>query len=147
LDQRLQQQNWNAGLSQVVGHTSAHFQPVAEARPLNVEIARQQLELAVERDLLSGAELQSLPEQVAQARNHVVGLVGVVMHHLGDGIQRVEEEVRLQLHVEQLQLRFGKTCLEMLSLAAATVVLQPVCGGNDGRVDEELEGQRADQQI
>ena len=69
------------------------------------------------------------------------------MDHLGDGVQGIEEEVRLELHAEQLQPRLGEARLEVLALAAAPVVLDPVGGGDDRAVDHEVERQRADQPV
>ena len=71
-------------------------------------------------------------------RDHRVGLVGILVHHLGDGVQRVEEEVRLQLHAEQLQPGLGQLRLEVLALAAAPVILDAVRRGDDGDVDGEV---------
>jgi hypothetical protein len=46
--------------------------------------------------------------------------------------------MRLELHVEQLQARFGEPSFELFPLAAAPVVLQAVGPCHDGRIDDEL---------
>ena len=52
-------------------------------------------------------------QQVAQPRQHGVGGLDVAVHQRRDGVERVEQEVRVQLALQRLQLRFGEPRLEL----------------------------------
>ena len=61
-------------------------------------------------------------EQRGQPGHHQLGLCGVVLDEREDRIQRVEQEVRLQLRLDGHQLRFASRHLE-----DRFVPLPPLC--------------------
>ena len=76
---------------------------------LDRQIQAQEFQLPPERHLLRLDVVERDPEQIAEPRNHGFGLRRPLLldqHH--DGAERVEEEVRLQLHLERAQLRGGQ---------------------------------------
>ena len=83
------------------------------ACPLDVDVAIEQLELFLQRDLVRGTDVERFAQQLAERRDHAVGGGGILVHELGDGVERVEKKVRVQLHFEQLQPGAGEPRLEL----------------------------------
>ena len=57
--------------------------------------------------------LERQPEQVAQPHERAIGGLDVAVHQRRDGVQRVEEEVRVELLLERLELGFDEPRLEL----------------------------------
>ena len=57
--------------------------------------------------------LQRDAQQIAQLRDHVVGGIDVAVHQRRNRVERVEEEMRLQLPLQRLQLRFDEMRFEL----------------------------------
>ena len=107
------------GASRVSGCTSnATVETVAEARLLDLEVLGQEVELLLERHFLHADASQREAQQVAEPRQHRVGGVDVAVHQRRDGVQRVEQEMRLQLPLQRLQLRLDQPRLELRWRAA-----------------------------
>ena len=97
--------------------------------------------------------LQAQAQQIAQLGQHLVGGVDVAVHEGGDGMQRVEEEVGLQLVAQDLQSRPGQVILQLrgaqLTLAHGPLVLDRVHHSDHQRqhqafVEEALDQVRLD---
>ena len=58
------------------------------------------------------------PQQIAEPREHGVGGVDVAVHQRRDRVQRVEQEVRVQLPLQRLQLRFGEARLSCAAVSS-----------------------------
>ena len=122
--------------SRTCGSTSiSRRQAVAEARALDVEVAVEELKLLPERHLLRGRRVERQAQEVAEPRDHLVGRVRVGVDERGDGVQGVEEEVRVELHLQSLQLRLRGA---QLALAVALVVVGGVADDDDDPVDQQL---------
>ena len=93
-------------------------QAVAETHLLDVEVLLQHLELLLQRHLLDVRRVQRHAQQVAEPVHHPVGGVDVGPHQAGDGVQGVEEEVRMQLSLQRLQLRLDQPHLELRRIDA-----------------------------
>src|SRR5262249_9578081 len=94
------------------------------------QVAAQKLKLFVQRQLLRAGVLKSHSQKVAEPREHLIGRVGVLFEKRGNRIQGVKQEVRLQLHLQRIELslgnaqpRFGKLGLEPRDLER--LVLMP----------------------
>jgi hypothetical protein len=87
-------------------------EPVAEADVLDLEVAVQDLELLAQRhDLLPVIERQ--PQQVAEQREHAHHTLPLALHrHHRDRVQRIEQEVRVQLHAQRVEIRPRQARLE-----------------------------------
>ena len=121
--------------SRVSGSTSIDTrEPVAEAQAHDLDVALQEVELRLERHFLRADVLQRHAEQIAQRRDHRVGAAHVLVHQRRDRVQRVEQEVRLQLHAQHLQLRLREPRLE-LRRAQRAVLRHAVV--DDGMVDDD----------
>ena len=88
---------------------------------LKSQVERQQLELGVEGHVGRRTH-RDRRRSSSLSRHHPIGGVRIRVHELGDGVERVEEEVRLQLHVQQLETRLGEARFELVALAAPAVV-------------------------
>ena len=77
-------------------------QPIAEVHLLDVEIGAQVFQLLGELHFLRADLAQRDAQQIAEPLDHHVGLVGIAMHERGDGVQRVEEEMWMQLLLQRL---------------------------------------------
>ena len=136
LDERLQQQVGHERVQRVGVEVVAHGEPLAEAGLLDLQVLGQELEVVAERHLLRAAAVERHPEQVAQPHQHAVGGVHVPVHERRDAVQGVEEEVRVELSLQRLQLRFGKPRLELRGAEGAVLRLAEV----RGRVAERDDG-------
>ena len=62
--------------------------------------------------------LERQAQQVAEPHQRAIGGVDVLVHQRGDRVQRVEEEMRMQLLLERLQLRLDEPRFELRRRAA-----------------------------
>ena len=83
--------------------------------------------------------LERHPQQVAEPVDHPVGGVDVGAHQAGDRVQRVEQEVRVQLPLQRLQLRLDQAGLEVRRVERARLRLAPV-GQRVRQADQEQVG-------
>ena len=97
---------------------SPDVEPVAEARALDLDVAIEQLELARERHAIDRAGIERFPEELTEAADHPLGRGGILVNELRDGVQGVEEEVRMELHPQQLKARLGEPCFAPVMPAA-----------------------------
>ncbi len=113
LDERLEEQIRHACVARLGFDVDGDAQPVAEAEGHDLEVALQEVELRLERHFLRADVLERHAEQIAQRRDHRIGAADVLVHERRDRVQRVEEEVRLQLHAQHVELRLRETRLEL----------------------------------
>ena len=122
---------------------------IAESRLFDAQVAAQIRDLVAERRQLTVALRERRPEQLAQLGQHRDRAVVLTLkHRRPDHVQRVEEEVRLQLRSERRQLRAGQLRLQPQRL----VFLGPqqcrrvdrVRGRDDRRIEQQLEMQIRD---
>ena len=74
----------------------------------------QIFELARQRHLLRVHVGEHRAQQVAEARQRLLGLLALLLaHQHHDGVQRVEQEVRLQLRLERAEARLRHLGLEL----------------------------------
>ncbi len=113
LDERLQDEVGHERVERLGLHVEAHDQAIGEARLLDLEVLRQEVELRLERDFLLADVLERQPQQVAQPHERAIGGLDVAVHQRRDGVQRVEEEVRVELLLERLELGLDEPRLEL----------------------------------
>ena len=53
------------------------------------------------------------PQQVAEPGDHAVGQLHILMDQRRNGVERVEQEMRMQLHLQDLQLCLGQFRLQL----------------------------------
>src|SRR5581483_11718813 len=66
------------------------------------------IELLTERDLLVRRTLDSVSQELAQPRDHAPNAAWIPLHERRDGVQGIEEKMRIQLHAERVEARFGE---------------------------------------
>ena len=120
-------------------------QPVGEPDRLDAQILAHELELVPERDLLRAVGAHDPPQHVAQLLEHAGGGRGVaVAHDDRDGVEAVEQEVRLELDAERAHPRLGELGLETgglgLALARLDEVEQRVLDAQHREVDRHPNG-------
>ena len=86
----------------------------------------QEVDLVLERHLLRADAIERQAQQVAQLRQHLVGGVDVAVHQRRDRVQRVEEEVRVELPLQRFELRLGEPGLQLRSRELALLRLAMV---------------------
>jgi len=93
-----QDQAGNLGREQFLGHIDTQLQTLGKAHLLNVEIFLQEFHLFAQRHLLFARVLDHPAQKVAESGDHIDGvIISLLAHQSGDGIQRIEQKVRLDL--------------------------------------------------
>ena len=104
LHQQLQHERRNTRRAQRVRHVEIHRQPL-EAQHLDLQVCIDEPELVLQRRLLTARDGERGAEERGECRDRGVGLRRVGVHEARDRVQRVEQEVRVQLKPERLQPR------------------------------------------
>ena len=113
LDHRLQNQAGNLREKKIIGNINAVLQTLGEARFLNVEILLRELEFLSERDLLPVGILHDAAQEIAQPGDHADGsIVPIFANQPGDCVERIEQEMRLDLAAKRIQLRLRQLLVE-----------------------------------
>jgi hypothetical protein len=68
----------------------------------------RKVELRLQRHFLRADVVERHAQQVAQRRDHRISATDILVHQRRDRVQGVEEEVRLELHAQHLQLRLAR---------------------------------------
>ena len=77
----------------------------AESDVFNFEVALQELQLLAQGDFLRFGAVEGGAQQFAQAADHAVGRINILVHERGDRVEAVKQEMGIQLHLERLELR------------------------------------------
>src|SRR6266850_2486583 len=113
-DERLEDQIGYLGVERFGLGVHHRCEALPEPNLLDVEVVSQELQLLLQRDLLRTRAIEHPPQQIAQPGQHADGegiLTGA--NELADGVQRIEQEVRLELHLERFQARRGELGFEL----------------------------------
>lgn len=102
--ERLKNHGWNQRIAAVIADLLTHGQPISETELLDLEVTTQKFELLLQGDFADVSSFQRQPEELAESRNHPAGPFRVLGDQHHDAIERVKQEMRLQLHLENLQL-------------------------------------------
>src|SRR5262249_15309673 len=116
---------------------------------LDLKIRLDELQFLAQGDLLCADVVECAAQQLAEASEHAVGQLDVAVHQGGDGLQRVEKEVRVELHLQHLQLCLYQLSLQLkgsqFALAELAVIDQAVSDAKDQPVSQHKEDDLADQ--
>ena len=105
-DDRLQAHVRNGGVQGSVVGRNLDAQAILKANLLDGKIQPEIFQLPPERDLLRLDVFEDAAEQVAKPGKHLLGLSPALLaHQHHDGVQGIEQEMRLKLHLEGAQLR------------------------------------------
>ena len=111
-----------------------------------VDIIVHEGHLALERDLVGVGVVEGVAERVAELADTLLRLVGVDLRQRGDVVERVEEEVRVELVFEPGQLGFGRLALLLFQLDLHLVHADDVADAH-GRDDEDAVEERRGQGV
>src|SRR5215217_7565484 len=101
------------GLKDQVGNTNVEHrgiyanvgrESILKTDTLDLEVAVQKLDLLLECDFHRAGVLERQAQEVAEAREHFAGAVSVFAQQSRDGMQGIEEKVRVNLHLKRFQL-------------------------------------------
>src|SRR5262249_13217957 len=113
LDQRLQDEVRDE-LAKAAGvDVGLHAQALVEAGALDVEVRTRHLEFLGQRYELLLGSMEDVAEDLGEALDAGLRLVGVGVDQLGDRVEAVEEEVRVDLGPQRRQLRGGGELAEL----------------------------------
>ncbi len=79
------------------GHIDGDAQAVSETRFLDIQVGPQKLHLLAEGGHGAAGVRQHVPEYAGQAQRHGFGARRIPHDQVGDGIQRIEQEMRIDL--------------------------------------------------
>ena len=117
-DQRLQQQRRQPRADRLGFDPEMRPQPVLEAHFLDFEVELQRLDFLRQRDLGGRLVGQRVAQEGRQPREHRIGPLGLLQQHQRrDRIQRVEQEMRVELVAQHRQLRRRRLAFQPLALA------------------------------
>src|SRR5947199_3061482 len=152
LRERLQQQRRNRSPPRLGRYIDRERHPIGKTGALDFEIPAQHGQLRVERDLLIAGVIERVAQQLAETGQH--GDRFIVAFHANesaDGVERVEEEVRLDLQLQRVQARVGERRLELRrlqrALAIALVKVEGDGPAEDHAVEEELEREAVEKDV
>jgi hypothetical protein len=118
LHQRLQQQRQQRRTPGLRVGLDRVAQPVLHARGLHVQVGLGQRQLVGQRHLVAAQLAEAGAQVLGEGAERALGLGRLVVDQRGHVGQRVEQEMRLDLRLQQPQLRLGGALLG-LQLAAA----------------------------
>src|SRR3982074_2664930 len=116
LDERLEQKARHHCRPHSVLDVAGDRKAVLEANALDRDVPVEKSQLALERHLLLAGRREDQPEEVAQLRYHALrgGRIGGDQSHRA--VERVEEEMRVQLELQRIQLRLDQARYNALAL-------------------------------
>ena len=125
LDERLQKEVGHGGTRHLRVDAHPHVEPVGEPHELELDVAIDEHQLALERDLLFVGVLERQPQQVAELLDHQPRLARRAFDVGGNRIQRVEQEMRIELRAQRREPRLGQRPLQIgrADLAILQIVL------------------------
>ena len=152
LHQRLEQELRHRRVQDCPIDLEGGHQAVGKPDRLDPQVLSNELELLAERHLKGAVRPHDPPQHVAQLLEHAAGRGGVpVAHDDGDGVQAVEQKMRLQLGPERGHSRFGELGLEPsrlgLALARLDEVAQRMLHAEHREIHGHPEGKRGEEPV
>jgi len=137
LKKELRNERWEEGRIDVVRDGEFAF----EAFLHQFEIAASDLEFLFERKFVRAGTAQREAEKIAELREHGVGGAHVFVHDGGNGVERIEQEMGLNLKAKIFELRLREAGLEfgggeLLRLGDLHAFEEIVENDDDGVTDE-----------
>src|SRR5207247_1559824 len=120
-----------------------HGQPIAKTGLFNLKITRQKIQFLAQGDLLRARVFQCSSQQIAQTTQDSVSGFDILMHESGNPVQSVKQEVRVQLHLQRLELCFRQMLFQFeaaqFTLAKFFIVIKSMDDTDDHAINEEVE--------
>src|SRR3954467_6795296 len=116
LYQWLQQQTRNESRPDSVFDIAVHSESVLESNALDRNVAIEKSKLSLERNFLLARGRQDEAEKVAQLRDHPLGSGWISRNEGHRAIERIEQEVRIELQLQSIELRLDEPGNHALTL-------------------------------
>lgn len=142
LDQRDEEQRRNRGRRGSVGQRDKEPHVARQANAHQLDVVAQEVNLGRERDGGAAAVVEHVAQHAAQVVDGLLGTGRVELDERVDVVERVEEEVGVQLALEVLQLGLGVAVLQLLAGRLGAV---PAARHPDG--DPHADNQRVERGV
>ena len=113
LDERLEDQTRHAGVQGFRLDVELHRQAIRETRLLDAEILLEELQLHLQGHFVVARVVEREPQQIAEVHEGAIRGLDILVHERGDRVQRVEQEMRVELLLKRRQLRLDQLRLEL----------------------------------
>ena len=140
-DERLKQEardEFAQGLARCV---NVGREPIGKTDVHDAEVPCQNLEFGFEPDLLRVAGPQGQAQHVAQAGKHLIRGLDVTMHERRDAVERIEQEMVMELRLQGRQLSLRQLRLELrraeVARAGAAIVFDCIEQDHEVELVEE----------
>src|SRR5438034_10675387 len=121
---RLQDQIRHSRVERLRINVHVHGEPVMKTHVLDLEITPEEFELLLKRHLLRPRVFKRKPQEVAEPSQHLIGRVHVFVKQRRNRVERVEQKVRVKLHLQRLKLGLGDLQLSLRKLRLQSRDLQ-----------------------
>ena len=112
LHHRLQNQGGHGGLGDFRGYVELDPETVAKAGFLDIEISAQKLHLFADGNHLLRRVREHVAEDAREAQSHDFGAGRIGGNQVGNGVEGIEQKMRIDLGTEGSQFGFGDLLLE-----------------------------------
>jgi len=102
LDQRLERHRRHERDPRPVVDGLLEAQTAAEPDPPDGQVVLEEGQLLVQRDVRTVAAIEGQPQQVTQVLEHPSGLPRIGLEMRRDGVQGIEQEMRIELQTQRL---------------------------------------------
>ena len=140
LDERLQDQGRHQDVVESGFDVQLHGEPVLKTHLFDLQIAFEEGEFLAQRHFLGVGLFQADAQQFAEPGYDPVGILWILMDQGGDDMERVKQEVRVQLHAQHLQSRphqFGGQSRGLrFALAIPPIIVPPEMRQHDHPIDD-----------
>ena len=151
LDERLKDQRRHGDRRRVGRDVSRDGESCAEPDALHAKILLGQRDLARQRDARLAAQRQAVAQKLREPQTHRARLVAIHRHQADDGVQTVEQEMRIDLRAKRAQLGVALRHLrfERAALGARRLLrrLQHVVHGHRQQVAERAKAEQQREQL
>jgi len=140
LDDGLKEEAWNEAMKSAGIDLNVDAKTIGEADLLDGEVVVDDFELLGEPDFLGGSALEGGSENGVEVIEHF-GRFALLAEfdERGNGVKGVEEEVRLELHLEGFELGGGELALELEGADGFALGADLGLDGSDETKDESVD--------
>ena len=119
------------------------LEPISKTNLLNFEVATHEFHFFLERDQLLLRMIESQAQKIAEAGDHAAGFRRIFEDERRDRVERVEKEMRVQLHLEGAELRLRELRFQrgLLQLARPKppIIKKRMHTDNDQRRNDDID--------
>jgi len=147
-NERLEHEGWNEAGAGARLEVELADETRAEADLLDIEVAVEEAEFILKGRLLAGGLGEGEAQEVGESDEHFLGGSGIFADERDDGVEGVEEKMRLELGLERVEPRLGEVGFEgegaVFAFAITAVEMGGVCDADDRgeRKSVEEDGRR-----